>query len=200
MARDLFRMPKGVPRAVAVAIRAYHKRAPRAGQFISSKQAAALVDFARELQRDAVAEYEVGVDYSAKQYASSNVAFNARIYRRGRDAAHIRDVRRAMDTWLDTGRVPRGFDVMDWFDWQGGITEADARYVLMEIADTGMAPTGFVVEGVDWVRASHVSVETWRSRRRTGRSRDGDETDLFNFRDIIRSVGSYGLRLGAVKS
>lgn len=188
------RVPRGLPGWVA---REIGLRSNRPGAFMSYESLNRLLVLAREGLRDVVAEYEVGVDYDASDYSSSDVSFNARIFREGANADDLDDIESELDRAEESGRIPR--DVSHWFAPRG-MTEADARAVLFDIAESGVVPRGFRVEAVDWLRKRRVSVREWRERRKRGAGRGGDADDLFNFRNVIQEVGEGGIRLGAVKS
>lgn len=187
-------VPHGIP---AWAARDIGLRYNHPGAFMSYEAVNRLLVLVRDLVRNAVAEYEVGVDYDASAYASSDVSFNARIFRDGASADDLDDIDNELDRAEETGRLPAR-DVSHWFAARG-MTEADARSVLFDIAETGVVPFGYRVEAVDWLRRKKVPVREWRERRQRGAHRNGDEDDLFNFRNIIQEVGEGGIRLGAVK-
>lgn len=191
----VYRVPSGLPAWVRKGIAL--KPGQRAGAFMSAEQVQRLVDLAAQMLKDFVAEYEIGVDYSASRYASSDVSFNARIFRDGADDADIQDADDALAYFVERGRPPRGFDAARWFPEP--FTEFEAKDVLLDIAESGAAPAGYRIEAVDWRREEKTSIAEWRRRRTTGVARKGDEGDLFNFGNIIRDVGAYGIRIGAVK-
>jgi hypothetical protein len=174
------------------------KPSQRGGQFMSVEQTQRLIDAASAAMRNVVAEYEIGVDYDASDYSSSDVSFNARIFRVGATNDDIQDADDALAYFAERGVGPRGFNAGEWFA-ASGFTEADARSVLFDLAHSGVVPSGYVVESVDWLRRKRTSVREWQERRKRGAGRDGDEDDLFAFRNIIRDVGVGGIRIGAVK-
>lgn len=190
-----FRLPRGIPWWVREA--AGVPRKARAGQFIAADVAQRLADAAHDILDVQVVEYEVGVDYDATAYASSDVSFNARVYRLGQTADDLADAIRALERFVDTGESP-GFDAAEWFSWQP-FTEREAREVIADFAYSGVVPSGYAIEAVDWRRKKHTSIREWQTRRASGQSRDGDPVDLFNFRNILLRVGAHGLRVGAVK-
>ena len=137
------------------------------------------------------------MDYAASRYASSDVSFNARIFREGMNDDDTQDADDALAYFVERGQAPRGFDAARWFPEP--FTPSEAKDVLLEIAETGSTPIGYRIEAVDWRRDEKTSVAEWRRRRASRMARNGGEYDLFNFGNIIRDVGAPGIRVGAVK-
>lgn len=79
------------------------------------------------LPEEGALEWEVGVDYteesgwSHRQGRTSDVSFNARLYRRDRRPMTESDVRAAIDRFVSTGDMPHGIAVrsVSWANWKG---------------------------------------------------------------------------------
>lgn len=219
MARDLFRMPKGVPREVARLIRTSTRRIPKPGQVLSSENAFKLYD--------ALDTYRRALTRESRKAAEKVEKVRKRETRRKyeKKVAEIRkeavDTERAAD---ELERVERevvayewelGIDYFEedgWHHRKGGasdvgfnarilrydgqpISETEAREAWRYFIDFHRMPSEIQLEAVSWRRSKY-------GRERY--SQHEPSRDLVNFAAIMETVREYGLysrpvRLGAVK-
>lgn len=102
------------------------------------------------LPEEGALEAEIGVDYLDAEgwhhRGTSDVSFNARLYRRDRRPLTESDVRAAIFQFADTGHFPRGIEAktVTWQDYKGRTrtgTEDDLenfRGILLRVGDSGL--------------------------------------------------------------
>lgn len=102
---------------------------------------------------EGAAEIEIGIDYveadgwTHRKGPTSDVSFNARLFRRDRRPMTESDARSAMDYFAGTGTMPRGIDVrtVSWRDARGRVTKggteddlANFQNILRHVGDEGL--------------------------------------------------------------
>lgn len=102
------------------------------------------------LEEEGALEAEIGVDYlDAEGWhhpGTSDVSFNARLYRRDRQPLTESDVRAAIFQFADTGHFPRGIEAktVTWQDYKGVTRRGrehdleNFRAILLRVGDSGL--------------------------------------------------------------
>lgn len=158
--RRSLRFPKGIPREVTRAV-FRGRRHPKPGRYLSHEDAFRLKDALREYfaeeeieraepeeepeEEEGEAEWEVGIDYKAHD-RTSNVDFNARIYRYDGGKLSEADARAAFSEAIWTGQAPPGVAIRDVW-WQrahgrkrhGRVGHLEPfRNILSRVGEAGM--------------------------------------------------------------
>lgn len=99
------------------------------------------------LREEGAEEIEIGADYRAAKGRTSDVSFNARLFRKDGRPITESDARSAMYTFTDTGRMPSdiGCRSVTWSGWKGTRTRTgrlsdleNFRAILMTVGDYGL--------------------------------------------------------------